>query len=216
MIVVAPAAPCDLDAAAAVLAGAFADDPVTGAVVGGSPDDRRARAHHLFVGLLRPAVADGTVDLARHAGDPDVLGVAIWEEPGSVTSILRLARQLPAFVRACGAGGLLRAARTKHAIEQHRPRRPHWYLQEIGVAAAARGTGVGGALLDARLAVADAHDAPAYLESSTERNRRLYRRHGFVDVAPVRGVNAAPMAMWRAPLSERAARNVALPESSAL
>jgi len=215
VIVVAPAAPSDLQAAAAVLAGAFADDPVTGAVVGGPPGTRLARTKHLFVGLLRPAIADGTVDLARHPGDPDVLGVAIWEAPGAVTSIVRLAGQLPSFVRACGPGGLLRAATTKHAIDLHRPRRPHWYLQEIGVAAHARGMGVGGMLLDARLAVVDTQDAPAYLESSTERNRRLYRRHGFVDVAPVRGVTAAPMAMWRASASERAGQTVPTPDPTA-
>ena len=215
MIVVVPAAPSDLHAAAAVLAGSFVDDPVTGTVVGGPRGDRLGRTHHLFVGLLRPAIADGTVDVARRSGDAELLGVAIWEEPGAVTSIARLARQLPSFVRACGASGIVRAATTKHAIDRHRPRRPHWYLQEIGVVAEARGMGVGGTLLDARLAVVDAQDAPAYLESSTERNRRLYRRHGFVDVAPVRGVTAAPMAMWRPPVAERAAPTVATPDPTA-
>ncbi|UZN03438.1 GNAT family N-acetyltransferase [Cellulomonas sp. S1-8] len=212
MIVVAPAARSDLHAAVAVLAAAFEHDPVTGAVVGGPPTDRLERTHHLFTGLLRPALADGTVDVARYAGDPDILGVAIWEAPGAVTSIVRLAAQLPSFWRACGPDGVLRAATIKHAIDRHRPRRPHWYLQEIGVAVRARGMGVGGALLEARLADVDASDAPAYLESSTERNRRLYRRHGFVDVAPVRGVTAAPMSMWRSSLSERSARTEPTPD----
>lgn len=211
MIVVAPAAPSDLAAAAAVLAEAFVDDPVTGVVVGGPAHDKLARTHHLFLGLLRPVIADGTVDVARRAGDTRLLGVAIWEAPAAVTSMGRLASQLPSFWRACGPDGLWRAVTTKHAIDRHRPRRPHWYLQEIGVSAAARGQGVGGALLDARLAGVDCQDAPAYLESSTERNRRLYRRHGFVDVAPVRGVAAAPMTMWRPPASERSARVVSPP-----
>lgn len=213
MIVVAPAASSDLAGAADVLAAAFEHDPVTGAVVGGPEQGRLARTRHLFIGLLRPAISDGTVDVARHSGDPDVLGVAIWEEPGAATSILRLARQLPSFWRAGGGvDGLLRAATTKHRIEAHRPHRPHWYLQEIGVAAHARGEGVGGALLTSRLAAVDAQDAPAYLESSTERNRRLYRRHGFVDVAPVRRVTAAPMSMWRPPLSERVAAAALVPD----
>ncbi|GIG41172.1 GNAT family N-acetyltransferase [Cellulomonas phragmiteti] len=206
MIVVAPAAPSDLAAAVSVLAEAFVDDPVTGAVVGGPVRDRLARTEHLFTGLLRPVIADGTVDVAREAGDPRVLGVAIWEAPGSVTGVARLALQVPWFWRACGPTGLWRAATTKNALDRHRPRRPHWYLQEIGVSAAARGRGVGGALLEARLAGVDGEGAAAYLESSTERNRRLYRRHGFVDVAPVRGLRAAPMAMWRAPATERALR----------
>lgn len=206
MIVVAPAAPGDLVAAARVMAEAFVHDPVTGAVLRRTDTDPRQHAHHLFLGLLRPAIADGTVDVARRAVDGDVLGVAIWEAPGAVTTIVRLASQLPSFWRACGPSGLGRALATKRAVERYRPRRPHWYLQEIGVATAARGQGVGGALLEARLAGVDGEDAPAYLESSTERNRRLYRRHGFVDVAVVREVAAAPVTMWRPPASERAAR----------
>jgi len=206
VIIVAPAAPSDVVAAAAVLAEAFADDPVTAPLVGDrDPAGRRARLEHLFVGLLRPAVADGTADVARHAGDPDVVGVAIWDAPGATTSVVQLAAQLPAFARACGIRGLLRAAVTKHTIDRHRPRAPHWYLQEIGVAHRARATGVGTALLRSRLAVVDAQDAPAHLESSTEQNRRLYRRHGFVDVGPVRGLASAPMVMSRPPASRRTA-----------
>lgn len=205
MIAVAPATPADLTATADVLADAFTDDPVTGAVVGGPAADRRRRTRHLFLGLLGPAIADGTVDVARRAGEPDVLGVAIWEAPGSTTGLLRLAGQLPSFWRACGPTGLWRAARAKQTLARSRPRRAHWYLAEIGVAATARGAGVGRALLESRLAQVDADDAAAYLESSTERNRRLYRRHGFVDVAPVTGVAGAPMGMWRPPASERRA-----------
>ncbi|MBD7918684.1 GNAT family N-acetyltransferase [Cellulomonas sp. Sa3CUA2] len=206
MIVVAPAEPGDLTAAASVLAEAFVDDPVTGTLLGGRGHDRSARAHHLFVGLLRPVIADGTVDVARRAGQDDVLGVAIWEAPDAVTTIPRLMAQLPSFWRACGPDHLWRALVTKRAVDRYRPRPPHWYLQEIGVADAARGQGVGGALLDARLATVDGQDAAAYLESSTERNRRLYRRHGFVDGVPVRGIPAAPVTMWRAPASERVGR----------
>lgn len=205
MIVVVPAAPSDLRAAAAVLAECFADDPVTGAVVGGPEHDRLERSEHLFLGLLRPAIAAGTVDVARRAGDPDVLGVALWEAPGVATSVVRLAAGIGSFWRAgSGPAGIVRQLTAKQRLHRHRPRRPHWYLQEIGVAAHARGSGVGGALLHARLACVDAADAAAYLESSTEQNRRLYRRHGFVDVAPVRGVEGVPMAMWRPPASERA------------
>lgn len=215
MIVVTPAVPADLHAAAAVLAEAFAEDPVTAPLLGGSGDlhERRVRAHHLFVGLLRPVIGGGTVDLARRAGQDDVLGVAIWEAPDATGGVLQLVRQLPSFWRACGPNHLWLALTTKLAVDRHRPRRPHWYLQEIGVRADARGQGVGGALLDARLAVVDEQDVGAYLESSTERNRRLYHRNGFVDVAPVHGVPGEPMSMWRAPAGERRSRP-ASPRSS--
>ncbi|MCC2321391.1 GNAT family N-acetyltransferase [Cellulomonas xiejunii] len=209
MITVSPARPGDLTAAAEVLAEAFVDDPVTGAVLRRTGADRLRCAQHLFVALLRPAIADGTVDLARRGDDSQVLGVAIWEAPGAVTTVARLAAQLPSFWRACGAAGLVRALATKRAVERYRPRQPHWYLQEIGVAADARGQGIGGALLDARLADVDRQGAGAYLESSTERNRRLYRRYGFLDGAPVRRVPAAPVTMWRPPSSDQAPRPAA-------
>lgn len=211
MIIVAPATRDDLLAAATVLAEAFVDDPVTGAVLGRTGDDRLVRAHHLFLGLLTPVIAGGTVDVARHADGHEVLGVAIWEAPGTMTTIVQLASQLPSFWRACGPDNLWRAIATKRAVERCRPRRPHWYLQEIGVVEAARGQGVGGALLDARLAGIDRRDAAAYLESSTERNRRLYRRHGFVEGEAVRGIPSAPVTMWRAPASERSSHSASVP-----
>ena len=204
MIVVTRAVPGDLDAAADVLAEAFLHDPVTSAIVGGAESDRLQRMRHLFVGFLRVAIADGGVDVARSEGDPRVLGAAIWEGPDTRGGIVRLLSQLPWFWRAFGARGLYRAAGAKTAIDRYRPRRPHWYLQEIGVAEAARGKGVGAALLAARLAELDASDAAAYLESSTARNRRLYLRHGFTELELLTGVAGEPMAMWRAPRSERA------------
>jgi ribosomal protein S18 acetylase RimI-like enzyme len=82
-------------------------------------------------------------------------------------------------------------------MDRARPAAPHWYLAEIGVAAAARGRGVGGLLLEHALDRVDRR-RDAYLESSTPHNRRLYRRHGFGDGAPITGLGAAaPISMWR-------------------
>lgn len=208
MIVVTPAAPADAGPVAHLLAEAFQDDPTLAAVVGGPPGPpRRARLRHLFDGLLRSGpLGAGTVDVARREGAGDVLGAAVWQAPGAVTGVAAELRHLPVFLRVDGVAGVLRALRVQHVLDAHRPRRPHWYLQEIGVPAAARGLGVGAALLTARLAAVDAADAAAYLESSTPRNRRLYLRHGFVETAPVPGLRGtAPVGMWRPPASERAA-----------
>jgi ribosomal protein S18 acetylase RimI-like enzyme len=71
-------------------------------------------------------------------------------------------------------------------------------LAEIGVSSAARGFGVGTLLLEHRLELIDHTRDAAYLESSTERNRALYRRHGFVELGIIEGLpSGAPMAMWR-------------------
>lgn len=202
MIVVTRAATADAAAVARVLAEAFEEDPTLAVVVGGPPGaPRRERLRHLFEGVLRSGpLAAGTVDVARREGSDDVLGAAVWQAPGAPRGLRAELPQLPVFLRVDGVRGLVRAARVQHLLERHRPRRPHWYLQEIGVTAAARGLGVGAALLAARLAAVDAAGAAAYLESSTPRNRTLYARHGFVVTTTVRELRGtAPVGMWRAP-----------------
>jgi len=195
-----PAREADLPAAATVLAHAFRDDPVMAALV---PEGRRLeRLTTLFTALLHGAAFEtGSVDLARRAGDDEILGVAAWEGPGAASLPWR---QLPGYLAALGLPGVIRAAVLSSRLERHRPRSPHWYLSQIGVSPAARGLGVGGALLRSRLETLDVTRTTAYLESSTPDNRRLYRRLGFEEIAPIRGIRgASPMAMLRPPAPAR-------------
>lgn len=198
MFTIAPAAPADVPAVATVMATAFLHDTVMGTLIQGQ--NRQDRLAGLFRGLLRTgAIRTGCVDLARRNNDGVVLGAAIWETPGQHASLLAQARELPTFVRALGWRGVPAAARLQATLAAHRPAEPHWYLAQIGVSAAARGTGVGSALLSSRLGHIDAAGLPAYLESSNERNRALYLRHGFSTIALLTGIpNASPAAMWRA------------------
>ncbi|WP_285037669.1 GNAT family N-acetyltransferase [Plantibacter sp. ME-Dv--P-095] len=197
MFTIAPASPADLEDAAAVLATAFREDTVTSTLVSGA--DRGRRLALLFEAMLRSSAASSSrVDLARRDTDGVVLGVAVWETPDARHSLLDQARQLPMFVRALGLRGLPRAMRLQRTLAQHRPAEPHWYLAQIGVGDGARGAGVGGALLESRLRAIDADALPAYLESSNERNRALYRRSGFRSIASIAGIpGVAPAAMWR-------------------
>jgi ribosomal protein S18 acetylase RimI-like enzyme len=200
MFTIAPAAPADVPAAAAVLAGAFERDTVMTTLTSGS-DQPRARLTELFGALMRSgSLHAGRVDLARRDEDGQILGAAIWEAPGRRTSLLRQVAELPAFARALGWAGLRAAIRLQSRLAVHRPAEPHWYLAQIGVSAEARGAGVGSALLNSRLRTIDTTGQPAYLESSNERNRALYRRAGFSTIATVSGIpNASPAAMWRTP-----------------
>ncbi|CAG0949383.1 hypothetical protein BURK2_00099 [Burkholderiales bacterium] len=61
------------------------------------------------------------------------------------------------------------------------PTQPHYYLGVIGVAAAGRGAGLGGALLEAFCADSerDARSAGVYLETATPQNIGFYQAHGF-------------------------------------
>lgn len=197
--VVRAAGPAELEAAAAVLAEAFADDPVLAEFrPPRSGEDRPAVLARLFAALIRSVPTTGRrVDVAT-IGDR-VVGAAFWQAPGRHTGGFGgFVRQVPEFLRTLGIRGALRAVTHLRRMERARPMTPHWYLTEIGVSAAARGRGVGGLLLGHALERADRSSRGAYLESSTPVNRRLYRRHGFADGAPIAGFRAAtPISMWR-------------------
>jgi ribosomal protein S18 acetylase RimI-like enzyme len=187
----------DLDDVARVLAEAFAEDPVLAGFVPAGPR-KLARLALLFAALLRSGpLPDGTVDVAIDARG-GILGAAVWEAPGGIPAH-RTLRQAPTFLRALGVAGALRAAVRLRTLDRARPGLPHWRLAEVGVGAAARGLGVGSALLAHGLARVDAEGSAAYLESSTTRNRALYLRNGFAELGELTGLaGSRPVAMWRA------------------
>jgi len=197
MFTITPASHADIPETAAVLASAFVGDTVMSTLVHG--DDRERRLTGLFAALMRSgALRTGRVDVARRDSDGLILGAAIWDAPAHRASLAAQLRELPGFVRALGVRGLVSAARLQGVLARHRPSEPHWYLAEIGVSEQARGAGVGSALLTSRLRKIDALEQPVYLESSNERNRALYRRHGFTRMRTIAGIaSAAPAAMWR-------------------
>ena len=186
----------DLDDVTRVLAEAFAEDPVLAGFVPAGPRQPE-RLALLFAALLRSGpLPDGTVDVAVDARG-GILGAAVWEAPGGIPAH-RTLRQAPTFLRALGVAGALRAAVRLRALDRARPGLPHWRLAEVGVGAAARGLGVGSALLAHGLARVDADGSAAYLESSTARNRALYLRNGFAELGALTGLaGSRPVAMWR-------------------
>lgn len=192
---VTPVTRGELDAAAALLTRAFADDAPTRALLQERGDDAQAR-HRLFrATLLDGPLQNGTVDSVRDPASGRLIGIAIWARPGE--SGMRTAA-LPEYVRALGFGGLPRALRVSDAIAAHRPSVPHWYLKAIGVDPDAVHGGIGGVLLRSRLRTVDADGGPAYLESSNDRTTALYARHGFVPLTRLPWPDGAgPTAMWR-------------------
>ncbi|UOW03389.1 GNAT family N-acetyltransferase [Clavibacter michiganensis subsp. michiganensis] len=186
----------DLDDVTRVLAEAFAEDPVLAGFVPAGPR-KHERLALLFAALLRSGpLPDGTVDVAVYVRG-GILGAAVWEAPGGIPAH-RTLRQAPTFLRALGVAGALRAATRLRTLDRARPGLPHWRLAEVGVGAAARGLGVGSALLAHGLARVDADGSAAYLESSTERNRALYLRNGFAELGELAGLaGSRPVAMWR-------------------
>ena len=166
------------DRAAAVLARAFRDDPIQRYVI--PDDDRRARvAPWTFGAAIRYCLPHGGVYAALAIG-----GVACWLPPGvgaadalgmirsgKISAPLRLGPA--AFLRFMGIASYMTAER-KRLVPA-----PHWYLLAIGVEPSRQGEGMGGALLESVLSLADADGTSCYLETQTKRNVKFYERHGF-------------------------------------
>lgn len=111
-------------------------------------------------------------------------------------------RTLPVILAATGFSRFDRMAAMRSAMEKHHPvEQPHIYLWLLGVRPEAQGAGVGSRLLRAGLDRADAQSLPVFLETATERNVALYRRHGFEIIAEYKARADAPQnwAMWREP-----------------
>ncbi len=128
-------------------------------------------------------------------------GAAIWLRPGEWhIGVLDQLRATPVD-RPHRPPRPRPAAEGSTFIERRHPKTPHWYLPMIGVAPHARGRGLGSTLLTRMLDRCDADGTPAYLEASSEKNRPLYERHGFVVTDEWRYAPDAPplWPMWREP-----------------
>ena len=69
-------------------------------------------------------------------------------------------------------------------MNAYHPTDEHWHLLFLAVRPAHWGQGLGSALMDHTHSRLDGEHTPAYLEATSEQNRRLYRRHGYNDMAP--------------------------------
>jgi len=167
----------DAETLAAILADAFAVDPVMSWTLGGE-----GRARGLFLELTR------RIYLARGFGHiAEDKAATLWLPPGE-TSTPALIDEAHIGYAALRAGGLTALARGKTVgdiMAKHHPPRPHYYLFAVGVRAGFQGEGVGGRLMREGLARADADGADAYLENSNPKNTPLYQRLGFDAATPL-------------------------------
>lgn len=169
------ARPNEIPALSRALARAFFEDPLSTYVL---PDtSSRMRISEAGVKLF---LERAWLDLGETyvVGEPAV-GVCIWNPPGTwEIGIGKQLAMLPALIRAYGRN-LPRLLSAINAAEKDHPSRPHYYLPMLGVEPQSQGRGMGSALMYPVLSRCDAEGIPAFLESSTPRNRALYERHGF-------------------------------------
>lgn len=166
-----PATRADAPAVAAILAEAFARDPVMSWTLGGE-----GRPLDLFRALAR------RVYLKRGFGHITAdAGASLWL-PAGAEMRLPLTDELAVLfsvLRSGGVGALARGKQVADAMQARHPKEPHYYLFAVGVRDRLRGKGLGGRLIREGLARADAVGGAAYLENSNPRNTPLYERLGF-------------------------------------
>jgi GNAT superfamily N-acetyltransferase len=193
---VRPATPDDHEGAAEALALAFEHDPAWGHLL---PDDS-TRAERLLL-YFTTEIESQVPGRRRLWVTEDGAGAAVWADPGNwrIPIHSTLAEAVP-MTRVFGRR-LPLALRALLRIEGHHPKPHHHYLQYLGVEPRRQGRGLGGALLRPVLDHCDSEGIPAYLESSSDRNRVLYERNGFAITSSFDLPSGGPpiREMWRDP-----------------
>jgi GNAT superfamily N-acetyltransferase len=172
--IVRGARPADSRQVGAMLARAFADDPVTSWVTP-SGARRPATLRRLYTAIARfDAIPFATVWVAVEG--ETIEAAAIWRAPRRPAS----PRAVPFALAAGWALGtdIPRMTRAGVAVARARPRGDHWYLQLLGVDPSRQRSGAGSALMEHVLALVDADGMPACLETTIE-NLDFYARFGF-------------------------------------
>jgi GNAT superfamily N-acetyltransferase len=186
----------DVHPLGAVLAHAFADDPVMRWLL----PARAARARRLprmfTMELLYLYLPHDEVYTTR-----DLAGGAMWAPPGGWrTPPVNVLRAIPRLVWTL-RGRLPAAVQCVAAIERIHPQEAHWYLAVVGTEPSRQREGIGGALLAPVLDRCDRDFLPAYLESSREDNVAFYQKLGFevTDTLDLPGGGPRVWPMWREP-----------------
>ena len=189
----------DLSSVAKDLSDAFVDDPIFDWFL--RADAKREKARLRFFNYLMRVVRPGGGFVERPAGGG---AAAVWMPFSYVraSSLTEDLHSLPTILYATGLARFRRALALQKDMHHHHPTdREHAYLWFIGVSPQAQGRGIGSRLLQVATYRLDAAAMPAYLETQTERNVSLYRRHGFEVISEHRALPDAPLmwSMWRDP-----------------
>jgi GNAT superfamily N-acetyltransferase len=180
-----------------VLSLAFFDDPVLSFLLPGAAR-RPGQLRRFFTALGGVHVARGRCWLSDSpAGAAAWIGPGAWPYPARAQLGL-----LPEMLRTFGRHPV-RSLAVDLRVETHRPARPFWYLDYIGVEPTGQGRGAGAALLAEGLQMCDASGTAAYLNASSESSRALYLRHGFEEIERIDLPFGGPPVwrMWREPLA---------------
>lgn len=191
----------DLEPMAQVLAQSFSEDPLVSFILP-NQSTRVKTVAKFFRAVGRLNIRAGS---AYGVSDP-LEGVAVWSfpnKPEASASPKDLLTFLPVlfssyFIGARRAQPVFQRIEENH--KKHAPE-PHFYLDNLGVLASARGKGLSSTLIRPFLQMADEQKVIAYTDTVTEANVPLYEHFGFecVERNPVAGTGITVYALKRTP-----------------
>ncbi|RZU54558.1 acetyltransferase (GNAT) family protein [Krasilnikovia cinnamomea] len=172
-----PAAAAELSAVGALVALSFDRLDANHYLVPDGGDRLRVMGDY-FTLYTEHAAGHGRVDVVPGADGP--AATAVWfDRTGKTPEPPSYHARLAAL-----AGPYLERFRALDELfDTHHPDEPHWHLAFLAVHPGAQRRGLGGALMAHTHAELDAAGVPAYLEATNGDNVRLYRRHGYTDMA---------------------------------
>ena len=189
----------DVETAAGVLARAFFDDPLCAYML----PLRRTRRRTLTTFFRIAGEVNIRGQRAFGAGHP-LHGVAYWQQPDQPElsiSIKAIGKLLPLLFTFYPIGYLRARAVIQRIDSLHKSYAagPHYYLDNLGVLASARGQGVSSGLIRPFLNMADQQRVVAYTDTVTQSNVALYEHFGFrcVEASQVAGTGITVWAMRR-------------------
>ena len=165
--------------AVTVLRDAFRDAPALMSILRGVGQKSRDRKLKVMFREVVHAAARRSHVLGITL-DGSVAAVAIFHPPGAYPP--PLLTQLTCLGRTTlktGPRGLLRFIRWTSQIDRHQPAFPHFHLEVLGVTPECHGRGLGSAMLQEIVSIADAENTPCFLETADQRTVKLYHQFGF-------------------------------------
>jgi ribosomal protein S18 acetylase RimI-like enzyme len=162
---------------ASILTDAFVDEAGLNYWLLQGPGKDRARRGFFDAAVSDFIHSERELWLAEAAGV--ARGAAIWLAHAYQMSFWRQLMLTPLLLSIAGLSGIERGKEVGARLADMHPREPHAHLVFLGVSPTAQGMGVGSAILKHTLAPLDEARTLAFLETTTERNVALYRRHGF-------------------------------------
>ena len=168
----------DVDRASRLLSRAFAEDPIITFYLRGRR--RKIALPAFFAAVLEEMLPFGHVYDAQINGR--LVGAAAWLPPDAVgpdDGAKRRARRYQQQVQRLFPSSSRDLYAGFSALEDFHPREPHWYLAFVGIAPSWQSRGMGRALLQPVMDLADAANRSCYLETPFPRTHPFYERLGF-------------------------------------